>query len=327
MYGPYNGFRNWLITTAISTREHKYLATWFYSDSTIDEVLMQNSISDFDFDSDLDNIQFVDYSKIELTEFENEYEKQVLDKAKENNDYKIIRITGKKYDGYLAVIYDATRVDVAVTNYLGKDGQYLTRLSEQNDAYVAITGGGFADPTGGGTGGVPLGITIDNGKLVYETKYDKESLKGGLVGLTKDNKLFLGDITAKEALALGIRDSVSFGPYLIVNGVSAEVTGIAGGLAPRVAIGQRKDGIFLFLVLDGDRTVGRGASYQDLLGVMEKYGAYNASCLDGGTSSGMTVNHEMINNPISKSGKQMSRPIATAFILKSDNENKGEFIK
>lgn len=83
-------------------------------------------------------------------------------------------------------------------------------------------------------------------------------------------------------------------------GISAEINGIAGGLSPRTAIGQRKDGIFLFLVVDGDRTLGRGASYQDLLQIMENYGAHNASCLDGGTSAGMTVGNKMISNPTSQ---------------------------
>lgn len=80
----------------------------------------------------------------------------------------------------------------------------------------------------------------------------------------------------------------------------------------------------MFLVLDGDRTLGRGATYQDVLSIMENYGAYNASCLDGGTSTGMTVNNKLINDPITKSGRHESRPIATAFILRADEEDNGE---
>ena len=217
LYGPNTGFRDWLINTAMATRSHQFLATWFFDNETIQDSFNRNSISDFAFATDLDEVQFVDYSQIEITEFRNEYEKQVLEKEKENNDYKIISITGEKYSGYLAVIYDPTRVEVAVTKYLGKDGQYLTKISEQNEAYVAITGGGFVDPKGDGTGGEPLGITIDNGKLLHETVYNREQLKGGIVGITKDHKLYLGDISSKDALAMGITDSVSFGPYLIVN--------------------------------------------------------------------------------------------------------------
>lgn len=54
--------------------------------------------------------------------------------------------------GYLVVIYDPTRIRVAVTKYIGTAGQYLTRISEEENALVAINGGGFVDPTGGGTG-------------------------------------------------------------------------------------------------------------------------------------------------------------------------------
>lgn len=74
-----------------------------------------------------------------------------------------------------------------------------------------------------------MGITISNGKLIHETYYDKKYLKGGIVGITKDSKLFLGDITSKQALSLGIEDSVSFGPYLIVNGKKAKITGSLAG--------------------------------------------------------------------------------------------------
>ena len=39
LYGPWDGFRNLLITTAMTTMNHKYLATWFYSEETINKVL------------------------------------------------------------------------------------------------------------------------------------------------------------------------------------------------------------------------------------------------------------------------------------------------
>ena len=35
LYGPYNGFRDWLVTKAMTTLNHQYLATWFYSDERI----------------------------------------------------------------------------------------------------------------------------------------------------------------------------------------------------------------------------------------------------------------------------------------------------
>ena len=42
-YGPWDGFRNFWITSAMTTMNHQYLAKWFYSDKTIQKVLNGNS--------------------------------------------------------------------------------------------------------------------------------------------------------------------------------------------------------------------------------------------------------------------------------------------
>ena len=43
-YGPWAGFRNFWITSAMTTMSHQYLATWFYNDNTINEVLANNKL-------------------------------------------------------------------------------------------------------------------------------------------------------------------------------------------------------------------------------------------------------------------------------------------
>lgn len=198
-------------------------------------------------------------------------------------------------------------------------------MSEENNALVAINGGGFRDQGGKSTGGEPIGATISNGKLIYDGPEDKR-LNGGLIGFTNEHKLYLGDISSKQALSMGIRSSVYFGPYLIVNGKKAEVKGNGGkGLSPRSAIGQRKDGIVLFLALDGNRQLGRGASVLDVMEIMERYGAYNATFLDGGTSTGLTVHHKYVNDPTSENGNTRSRQVPTAFILKPDDSDDGDY--
>ena len=52
LYGPYSGFRDYLITTAMTTMNHQYLATIFYSDKTILKVLNNNTISNFKENTD-----------------------------------------------------------------------------------------------------------------------------------------------------------------------------------------------------------------------------------------------------------------------------------
>ena len=95
----------------------------------------------------------------------------------------------------------------------------------------------------------------------------------------------VGRMTAQYALDIGVRDAVSFGPALIVNGVAANYSGSGGGLNPRTAIGQREDGAILLLVIEGRKTSSMGATMADLIDIMLEYGAVNAVNLDGGSSS------------------------------------------
>ena len=311
LYGPYYGFRDCLITTAMTTMTHQYLATWFYDDATINEVLSKNKVSEVDEITNTNTI--VINTTSESKEYANEYEKAILEKDPNNEDYKIIEIKGKGYSGYLAAIYDPSRIKTVYTKKLGTSGQYLTQMAKDNDALIAINGGGFEDPNYNSNGANPLGITFSGGKLITSKTWNGS---GGLIGFTQDNKLVLGKMTVKQAQEMKIRDGVTFGPFLIVNGKASKVLGNGGwGTAPRTAIGQRKDGIVLFLVIDGRTLKEPGADMNDLIEIMKNYGAYNATNLDGGTSSAMVVDGKIINDPVDSSGAHRTRFISTGFIL------------
>ena len=322
LYGPYNGFRDWWITTAMTTMSHQYLATWIYSDDTIKEVLDRNKVEETD---EITNIDLIEIPSVQEEEKEpeeivyaNEYERAVLEKDPNNDDYKIIEIEGDGYSGYLAVIYDASRIQTVTSKYVGTSGQYLTTMAKDNDALIAINGGGFDDPNFSSNGSTPLGITYSKGKLI--TSYNHTGT-GGLIGFTEDNKLVVGKMTVKQAEAMRVRDAVTFGPFLIVNGIPSSIVGNGGwGQAPRTAIGQRRDGIVLFLVIDGRTLTRPGATIKDLIEIMQNYGAYNASNLDGGTSSVMVVDGEIINDPVDSSGAHRTRYIATGWILTKEDE-------
>ena len=311
LYGPYSGFRDWLITTAMTTMTHQYFATWFYDEDTINDVLAKNKVSEVDEITNTNTIVINNTSS--NVEYANEYEKAILEKDPDNDDYKIIEIKGKGYSGYLAAIYDPSRIKTVYTKKLGSSGQYLTQMAKDNDALIAINGGGFEDPNFNSNGADPLGITYSGGKLITSKSWGGS---GGLIGFTSDNKLALGKMTVKQAQEMKIRDGVTFGPFLIVNGKPSKVLGNGGwGTAPRTAIGQRKDGIVLFLVIDGRTLKEPGADMNDLIEIMQNYGAYNASNLDGGTSSAMVVNGKIINDPVDSSGAHRTRFISTGFIL------------
>ena len=314
LYGPYPNFRNWLITTAMTTMSHKYLATWFYDDETINKVMQDNYVKESNEETDLNAISFVDYSHSKVM-YKNKYEKEILT-HEEGDTYKLININEDGMRGYLVAIYDASKVKVATASNMNNSGEMLTTIAKKNNAVVAMNASGFFDPGYVGNGGKPHGAVIKNGKLV--SNLARSNVSGGIIGFTNDNKLIMGKMSADEALAKGVRDAIEFGPFLVVNGEPSFIKGNGGwGTAPRSAIGQRQDGIVLFLVMDGrDYAHGiDGVGMVELTEIMMRYGAYNAANLDGGTSCGLVINGELTNKPVNGSGKKVTRAIPNAWIV------------
>ena len=316
LYGPNPSFKDWLVTTAMATMNHQHYCKWFYSDSDIADVFSRNYIQETGASTDASLIDTMIKEPEEVpVVYENEYEQAVLERDP-GTLYKIINFEVNGCKAYLAVIYDPSKVKVTTTNKIGTSGQYVTTMAKRENAVVAINGGGFYDPGHNSTGGKPRGITIVNGKIITNNEY-KAVTTGGIIGFTNEDKLvLLKNTTASQALEMGVRDAVSWGPFLIVNGVSAYTSGNGGfGYAARTAIGQRADGIVLLLVVDSNANRSKGANMVDLTRIMENYGAMNAANLDGGTSSVMAINGELINDPIDSTLAHQTRPISTAFIV------------
>lgn len=311
-YGPWNGFRNFWITSAMTTMNHQYLATWFYSDKTIQKVLASNSVEEVDEATNPDLVQLRHYS--DKTIYKNEYDKEVLTRDEGNDLYKVIEIKGTSYQGYLVVLYDPSKISIATTAYLGVRGQDILTVSKRENAIIAMNAGGFYDPDWNSNGALPHGTVISNGKVVSD--YEDARMGGGFICFTNENKLVLSKMSKEEALNIGCRDAVEFGPYLIVNGKSSFINGNGGwGIAPRTAIGQRKDGIVLMLAINGRIPTSIGASMRDLTEVMERYGAYNASNLDGGSSTELVIKNEIINTPVA-GGRYGLRDMSTFWVVK-----------
>ncbi len=311
LYGPWPTFRNFWITTAMTTMNHRYLATSLYSDKTIQEVLRNNSIIEPEGKTNTSLIKFSKYKK--SSSYKNKFEEQILDRD-EKDLYKVINIEGKNYQGFLVAIYDPSRISIATSKYLGKRGEAITTVAKENNAIIAMNAGGFYDPDWNSNGAIPHGTVISNGKVVSD--YADANMGGGFIGFDKSNKLILGKYTKNQAIEMGIRDAVEFGPFLIINGKSAFVKGNGGwGIAPRTAIGQRKDGIALFLVINGRLATSLGADMGDLTEIMENYGAINAANLDGGSSSELVINNKIINTPVA-GGKNGLRDMSTFWIVK-----------
>lgn len=314
LYGPFTGFKEWLITTAMATMNHQYYCKWFYSTEEINKVLGNNYIDDGGKETDP---TLVDHK--ETLNYKNEYEKQILERNKDDL-YKIIKFKVNGCDAYLGVVYDPSKISVGYSKWLGRSGQYIYDMAKEQNSVLTINGGGFMDPNYNSNGANPVGLTISNGKIITDHNMGGAA---GIVGFNSDNTLvLLQNVGGEKALEMGIRDAVSMGPFLIVNGEKSFTKGNGGwGYAARTAIGQRKDGIVLMLVVDSNATRTKGASMKDLVDIMDRYGAINAANLDGGTSSVIVEKHgtgkdatfDMLNDPIDSALRHRTRGIPTIF--------------
>lgn len=290
VYGPWDYAKTFWICTAMETGNHRYLANVFYSQKTIDEVMGQNYMIEVNEDTDTSSITI---GQIETVgDYVDGYDKEILE-HEEGEDFKYITFKYGDFDVHLIAIYDPTRVNAAYNNPI-KKGRILTDISKSNNALCAINGGGYA-----WSSGKPQGLVVHDGKLIYSQNKNHHNI----AAITWDGKLIYKSMTAAEVEKYNVKEALSFHPALIVNGKAATFKGTGGsGQNPRTVIAQRQDGVILFLVVNGYGSrlsyKGRGGVYyRDLITILQRYKAYNAINMDGGSSATMVINHQLINDP------------------------------
>lgn len=221
-------------------------------------------------------------------------------------DVEITDVSGPSFRGKLMIVSDPSRVFVGTPEKYGGAGLTLRQMGERYDVVGGVNGGGFDDPGGSGKGGVPEGIVISGGKLLC----DGENRRWPTAVIDDEGILHVGQMTAAEAQDLNAREAVSFGPILIANG--EKCSGLGSGLNPRTALGQRADGAMLLLVIDGRQADTLGATYGDAADLLLEYGAVNAINLDGGSSSSMLYENDIITVCASVIGE---RPLPSAILV------------
>ena len=295
MTGESVAARDLLVTTVMETSAAKFVAKAYLTEAQIAEILETNTLLVSEQISDVELFDFEQGASLDL------------------NQITVEEVKGGTYKGKMMIVNDPSRVYIASPTQLGEEhsGLRVEEMVRRDGAVAGVNGGGFADEGGVGNGGMPLGYVISNGVLVY----GEPDIRHTMVGFDSRHRLIVGRMTAAEALAQQLRDAVVFEPVgpLIVNGEPVVANGSGGGLNPRTAIGQRKDGAVLLLVIDGRQPHSLGASYKDLIDVMQQYGAVNAANLDGGSSSLMVYNDEIITVCASLYG---SRKLPTAVLVK-----------
>ncbi len=308
VYGPIDKARVFWITTAMETNDHQYLANIFYSEETIKQVMSENYLTEIEEDTDVSSITVGKEEKI--TAYTSAYEKEILE-HEEGALYKLIQFKYQDFDCHLIAIYDPTRVQIGYNKKLNSQ-HVLTEILKNNDAILGINGGGYS-----WANGYPQGLVVHDGKIIYSSNTGRFTTSA----INEDGVLMVGKFSASDVKKKKIKEAVSFGPALIVNGKAAEIRGTGGsGVNPRTVIAQRKDGIILFLVVNGYGNKlswkGRGGVYvNDLIKILQRYNAYNAVNMDGGSSTTMVINGKLVNDPCEplKDGQDFIR---TAWMLK-----------
>lgn len=119
---------------------------------------------------------------------------------------------------------------------------------------------------------------------------------------------------AEELLARGVRDTYEFGPVLVQNGEIAQVPKGFKAIStrdttrePRTAIGQIGPLHYVVIVADGRREgYSLGMTLPKLRQLFIDYGAHTAFNMDGGGSTTLYFNGEVINQPSNKGERGLS---------------------
>lgn len=296
--GPSPTAKKQFILSVQETSGVWWLAYWFCSKEEVETIKAENSVKDSTDVTDTDLIVINPDTAGDDT----------------TPDIEIIDIKGSTYKGKLMIVKDPSRVFVGtVPQFANTGGMSVARMAERYGAIGGVNGGEFVDGTTTYTG-MPVGLVMVDGQI-------KNGSRTGttyhVTGITYDNKLVCGNMTGQQAIDMNIRDCVSIhsyiGPFLIINGQAQDIAGIGGGTNPRTAVGQRADGAILLLAVDGRQANSIGASFSNLQDIMFQYGAVNASTMDGGTSTQMYYNGEVINVPYSPTGP---RNCPTSWLVK-----------
>ncbi|WP_051570412.1 phosphodiester glycosidase family protein [Paenibacillus ehimensis] len=226
---------------------------------------------------------------------------------------KVEDISGKFWQGKKMYVFDPKTIRVMTPPKSG-EGERITAMVKRTGAVAGVNGGGFDDPEGLGNGFAAFGAIISGGEVIY-TDQDG-SIAQHIVGFTKEGILVVGKYNIFELRDMGISEAVSFHPRLIANGKPLITSGDGGwGRGPRTAVGQKADGTVIFIVIDGRQAHSVGATLKEVQDLLLEEGCINAGNLDGGASSELVVDGELLTKPSSRYGE---RRLPNAFLVYDD---------
>jgi exopolysaccharide biosynthesis protein len=224
----------------------------------------------------------------------------ITDKSYEDENIKITIETVRSNNSTIYVadiqVSDASYLKTAFAN--NDYGRNITAttsdIAETNNAIFAINGDfyGFRND----------GYVLRNG-IVYRNSVrsteNAEALvvdKDGNLSVISESKVSMQSLSDNGALQV-----LSFGPGLMENGriavTSSSEVGQEMTSNPRTGIGQISNLHYIVIVSDGRTSESQGLSLLQLAQEFKERGCIEAYNLDGGGSSTMYFNGEIINNP------------------------------
>ena len=306
-------WRNIWIETAMTTDQHKWLATAFFPDRLVDEVMAaQVDVKDIGV-TDIYGNQSADVLGQEyLVEGEKDKFGNEVFANNVEEGVVILKVESTNFVGKLVLVDDPSRVFLGATDYKGSRGEFICDYLEKENAVVGVNASGFIDTGGTSLGGLISGQCVSQGEYwgTYKSKYT-------LLGFDTDNRLVVGGMDNWEDY--NIRDGIQFRPTLILNGQKVVSDSAGWGLQPRTVVGQSANGVVMLLVVDG-RQFGYslGATMEDCADILLQYGAVTAGACDGGSSSVIAYNGEIINEP--STDMPTGRYLPNAWLVRSKTE-------
>lgn len=282
----------YMMADTLITSQHRYLAKYLIGQAELDKRVAEYN-KKFDQMGDVK-----DNHNINLA-------------AHPENSVEIEPISHKTFKGYLMYVHDPKMIRVVTTSIVG-EGERVLSMVKRTGAIAGVNGGAFDDPNWNGNGFKPAGIVMSGGKVLY--KGDGMNAKVNVVGIDKNGLMIAGRYTPNQLLNMGVSEAVTFQPKFIVNGkglIKSEADG--WGIAPRTSMAQLKDGTIVFCVIDGRQPgYSVGATLYDVQKILLEKGAVTAANLDGGSSTVLVKDDQVVNKPSSQYGP---RYLPTAFLV------------
>ena len=182
-----------------------------------------------------------------------------------------------------------------------------SETAANNNAILAVNGDYYGTNS--------TGYVIRNG-VVYRDTVREDSSNGDLA-IYKDGSfkiIYEDQISAYQLVIDGVVNLLAFGPALVENGEIAvgtnEEVGQAMASNPRTAIGIIDENHYIIVVSDGRTSESKGLSLYQMAEVMKSYGVKTAYNLDGGGSSTLYFNGQVINKPTTGGNKISERAVS-----------------